>query len=186
MWVHLVIGFNGVAYDDPQFFAEQVLATVLGGGMSSRLFQEVREKRGLAYSVFAFATSYIDGGLFGIYAGAGASHLGGRVPVIADEVVKTTAAVGDDELDRARAQLKASLLMSLESPSARCEQIARHMLIYGRPLTPQEIIDHIEAVDGAAVTGAARRLVDSGRPTLTALGPVAGIESYDDFTARFA
>ena len=184
--VHLIIGFNGVPYDDPAFFAEQVMSTALGGGMSSRLFQEVREKRGLAYSVFSFATSYVDSGLFGVYAGAGADHLGELVPVICDEVAKIARAVGNDELDRARAQIKASLLMSLESPSARCEQIARHMLIFGRPLPPNEIIEKIEAVDAGGLTGAARRLIDDGAPTVAALGPTAGMESYERIESRLS
>ena len=183
--VHLVIGFDGVAYGDPAFFAEQVLSTALGGGMSSRLFQEVREKRGLAYSVFSFATSYVDSGLFGIYAGTGGDHLGELVPVICDEVAKVAGDIGDDELDRARAQIKASLLMSLESPSARCEQLARHVLIYGRPLPTAEIIEKIEAVDSAAMTGAARRLIEGGPPTVAALGPIDGLDSYDAISARF-
>lgn len=182
--VHLVVGFNGVPFGDPAFFAEQVMSTVLGGGMSSRLFQEVREKRGLAYSVFSFATSYADSGLFGIYAGSGETHVGELMPVICDEVVKIATAINDDELDRARAQIKASLLMLLESPSSRCEQIARHMMIYGRPLPPEEIIERIEAVDCDAVTAAARRLIEDGRPTITALGPISGLESYDTIAAR--
>jgi len=182
--VHLVVGFSGVRFGDPAFFAEQVLATVLGGGMSSRLFQEVREKRGLAYSVFAFASSYADSGLFGIYAGTGESHIGELMPVICDEVTKVASSVNDDELDRARAQIKASLLMSLESPSSRCEQIARHMMIYGRPLPPEEIIERIDAVDGDAVTAVARRLIDDGRPTITALGPISGLENYDAIAGR--
>ena len=182
--VHLIVGFNGVPFNDPAFFAEQVMSTVLGGGMSSRLFQEVREKRGLAYSVFSFATSYADSGLFGIYAGAGETHAGELMPVICDEVSKVATAIDDDELDRARAQIKASLLMSLESPSSRCEQIARHMLIYGRPLPPDEIIERIDAVDADAVTAAARRLIDDGRPTVTALGPISGLDSYDSIASR--
>ena len=182
--VHLVIGFNGVPFGDSTFFAEQVMSTVLGGGMSSRLFQEVREKRGLAYSVFSFATSYADSGLFGIYAGAGESHIGELIPVICDEVAKLSQAIDDDELDRARAQIKASLLMSLESPSSRCEQIARHMLIYGRPMPAAEVIEKIDAVDCDAVTAAARRLLDDGRPTVTALGPISGLESYETVVDR--
>ena len=182
--IHLVIGFNGVPFGDQAFFAEQVMSTVLGGGMSSRLFQEVREKRGLAYSVFSFATSYADSGLFGIYAGTGESHLGELVPVLCDEVAKVATAINDDELDRARAQIKASLLMSLESPSSRCEQIARHMLIYGRPLPPEEIIERIDAIDCDAVTSAARRLLEDGRPTITALGPISGLANYETIAGR--
>ncbi|MFQ5785575.1 MAG: M16 family metallopeptidase [Alphaproteobacteria bacterium] len=184
--VHLVMGFNGVSYGDPGFYAQQVLATALGGGMSSRLFQEVREKRGLAYSVFAFASSYVDSGLFGIYAGTGERRVGALVPVICEEMVKIGQTVGEDEIARARAQLKASLLMSLESPSARCEQIGRQMLVYGRPIPPAEIIEHIDAVDVGALTGMARRLIDNGPPTITALGPVGGVEPYNTISARFA
>ncbi|MFP6729861.1 MAG: pitrilysin family protein [Alphaproteobacteria bacterium] len=184
--VHLIVGFNGVPFGDSIFFAEQVMSTVLGGGMSSRLFQEVREKRGLAYSVFSFATSYVDSGLFGIYAGAGESHIGELMPVICDEVAKIAISVGDDEVDRARAQIKASLLMSLESPSSRCEQIARHMHIYGRPMPPDEIIEQIDAVDSNAVTAAAGRLLRCGRPTVTALGPISGLESYDSVVGRLS
>jgi predicted Zn-dependent peptidase len=184
--VHLVMGFNGVSYNDPEFYVQQVLATVLGGGMSSRLFQEVREKRGLAYSVFAFSSSYVDGGLFGIYAGAGENHVGELVPVICDEIVKIADSVDEDEIDRARAQLKASLLMSLESPSARCEQIARQMLVYGRPIPAAEIIEKIDAVDRDMLTGNARRLIEGGRPTVTALGPVAVVEPYEKISARLA
>ena len=184
--VHLVMGFDGVAYGDPGFYTQQVLATTLGGGMSSRLFQEVREKRGLAYSVYSFTASYLDGGLFGIYAGAGKDHTHELVPVICDEVVKIAQSVRDDELDRARAQLKASLLMSLESPSARCEQLSRQMLIFGRPIPASEIIERIDEVDADALTGAARRLIEGARPTVTALGPVANVEPYEKIAARFA
>ena len=184
--VHLVMGFNGVAYEDPEFYAQQVLATCLGGGMSSRLFQEVREKRGLAYSVYAFATSYVDGGLFGIYAGAGERHVRELVPVICGEIVKIADRVGDDELDRARAQLKASVLMSLESPSAQCERLGRQMLVFGRPIPTREVIQRIDAVDGALVTRTSRRLIDGQRPTVTALGPAASVESYEKIAARFA
>ena len=154
--------------------------------MSSRLFQEVREKRGLAYSVYAFAASYLDGGLFGIYAGAGEGQVRELVPVICGEVVKIAQSVGDDELDRARAQLKASLLMSLESPSARCEQLSRQTLIFGRAIPASEIIERIDAVDTAALTRVARRLIEGDRPTVTALGPIGGVEPYEEIAARLA
>ncbi len=184
--VHLLIGFKGVAYDDPEYYTQHVLSTALGGGMSSRLFQEVREKRGLAYSVYAFSSSYLDGGLFGIYAGAGADQVRELVPVICGEVVKIAGSVGDDELDRARAQLKASLLMSLESPSSRCEQLSRQMLIFGRAIPASEIIERIDAVDAAALTRAAGRLIEDNNPTVAALGPVAGVEPYETIAARLA
>ncbi len=183
---HLVLGFDGIAYDDPDFYTLQVLSTLLGGGMSSRLFQEVREKRGLAYSVFTFSSSYADGGIFGVYAGAGEAELGELVPVMAGELVKACEAVGDDEVARARAQLKAGLLMSLESTQARAERLGRHMLLFGRPLPIAEMIERVDAIDADAVRRTAARILRGGRPTVAALGPVAGLESHDAITARFA
>ncbi len=184
--VHVLLGFESIGYLDDDYYAASVLSTLFGGGMSSRLFQEVRERRGLAYSVYSFVSSYRDGGLFGIYAGAGADHTRELVPVICGEVVKIAHSVSNDELDRARAQLKASLLMSLESPSARCEQLSRHMLIFGRPIPAREIIERIDAVDADALTQSARRLIEGERPTVTALGPVAGVEPYEKIAARLA
>ena len=182
---HLVIGFNGVAYKDDDYYAAQVLATVLGGGMSSRLFQEVREKRGLAYSVYAFTASYVDGGLFGVYAGCGESDAKDTAGVVCDEIIKIGDGAGEAETDRARAQLKAGLLMSLESPAARCEQIARQMLIFGRPIPGSEIIERIDAVAADSLAPVARRLIGGGDATFVALGPVAGIESGDSIRGRF-
>ena len=172
---HLVIGLNGVAYEDSDYYATQVLATVLGGGMSSRLFQEVRETRGLAYSIYAFTSSYVDGGLFGVYAGCGEDDVEETANVVCDEIVKICAGAEEAETDRARAQLKAGLLMSLESPAARCEQIARQMLIFGRPIPGTEIIERIDAVEAESLSRVARRLIEGGATNLAALGPVAGI-----------
>lgn len=182
--VHLVIGFDGVAYDHPDYYPCHVLATALGGGMSSRLFQEVREKRGLAYSVYSFTSTYVDGGLFGVYAGCGAAQARELVGVISDEIVKVADGVDEQELERARNQLKAGLLMSLESSSARCEQIGRQMLVFGRPIPPAEIIEKVEAVDSAALRRVALRLVE-GKPTVAAIGPIGGVEPYEQLAARF-
>lgn len=180
---HVVLGFEGMSYEDPEFHAASVLSTLFGGGMSSRLFQEVREKRGLAYSVYSFLSCYRDGGLFGIYAGTGAKEAGQLIPVVADEILKVRDSVGEDEVARARAQLKSSILMSLESTSARCEQLARQIMIFGRPIPVAETVAKIEAVDAAAVTTVARRMT-AGKPILTALGPIAGVEGFESFAAR--
>lgn len=181
--VNLVIGFDGVSYDDPDYYSASVLSTLLGGGMSSRLFQEVREKRGLVYSIYSFTSSYSDGGLFGIYAGTGEDEVTELLPVMCEEVVKVTAGVTEDELQRARAQLKASILMSLESTSSRCEQLARQILVYGRPITTQEVVDKVEAIDNAEIIRVAKRLFSS-TPTMTAIGPLAKVEAYDKVAAR--
>ncbi|TAN56627.1 MAG: insulinase family protein [Rhodospirillales bacterium] len=180
---HIVLGLPGVDFKDPGYYATSVLATLLGGGMSSRLFQEVREKRGLAYSVFAHTSSYADGGLFSVYAGTDPARLGELVPVLCEEIVKMCEPVAAQELARARAQLKASVLMSLESTSARCETLARQMQVFGRPIPPAEIVERIEAVDEAAVAAAAKRLL-TARPTLAALGPLSRLESFDSLAGR--
>ena len=181
---HLVLGFAGVSYADPDFFAVQVMSTLLGGGMSSRLFQEIRESRGLAYTIYSWSASYLDTGLFGVYAGTGQEQLAELVPLVCDELVKVTESVGEAELARARAQMKAGMLMSLESTYSRCEQLARQLLIFGRPLEISEIVGKIDAVDAEAVRRVMKRILKS-RPTLSALGPVAGLESFDQIAARF-
>jgi predicted Zn-dependent peptidase len=181
--VHVLLGFPGFAFTDRDYFAASVVSTAFGGGMSSRLFQEVREKRGLAYSIYSFSHSYSDGGIFGIYAGTGEDEAADLMPVLGDELRQLVEGLSSDELARARAQLKAGLLMSLEGTTARCEQQASHMLIHGRPLDPQDLVAHIDAVDEDAVMRVARRVV-AGTPTLAALGPVGKLENYARFAER--
>jgi len=181
--VHLLLGFDSVGYLDPDYYTAMVHSTLLGGGMSSRLFQEVREKRGLVYSIYSFASSYRDGGLFGIYAGTGEGEVAELLPVVCDELGKVTVDIAEDEILRARAQIKAGILMSLESSGARCEQMAQQILVYGRPLTVPEVVEKIEAVDAAALRRFARRLLESA-PTLASLGPVGRVESLDRVSAR--
>jgi predicted Zn-dependent peptidase len=183
--LHLILGFDGVAFDHPDFSTLQVYSTLLGGGMSSRLFQEIREKRGLAYSVFSFASSYTDGGTFGVYAGTAPEDAAELIPVMAEEIMKTCQAVTEPELARARAQLKSSLMMSLESTSSRIERLGRHMLIYGRPLSIDELVARIEAVTLESLTDLAKRLFAGSRPSITALGVLDSLEPYDRIAGRF-
>ncbi|MBK1841323.1 insulinase family protein [Azospirillum sp. YIM B02556] len=183
--MHLVLGFDGVGVHDPDFYAHSVLSTLLGGGMSSRLFQEVREKRGLVYSIYTFTGGYHDGGLFGVYAGTGEDEVAELVPVVCDEIAKVGADVTEDEVARARAQLKAGTLMALESTMSRCEQLGQQMLIYDRPVPVDEIVAKIDGVDREAVVKAASRLRAS-RPTVAALGPIDKLESYDRIAERLA
>ena len=183
--MHLVLGFDGVGVHDPDFYAHSVLSTLLGGGMSSRLFQEVREKRGLVYSIYTFTGGYHDGGLFGVYAGTGEDEVAELVPVVCDEIAKVGADVTEDEVARARAQLKAGTLMALESTMSRCEQLGQQMLIYDRPVPVEEIVAKIDGVDRDSVVKAASRLRAS-RPTVAALGPIAKLESYDRIAERLA
>ncbi|OAN42943.1 peptidase M16 [Paramagnetospirillum marisnigri] len=181
--VHVVVGFDGISYDDPDYYCASVLSTLLGGGMSSRLFQEVREKRGLVYSIYSFASSYDDGGLFGVYAGTGEDEVAELIPVMCDEIVKVGDGVRDDEVQRARAQLKASILMSLESTTSRCEQLARQIAVYGRPIPVAEVVAKVEAITPEDCARVARRLF-AGAPTFAAIGPLAKVEDYDRVAAR--
>ncbi|MFN3401518.1 MAG: M16 family metallopeptidase [Ferrovibrio sp.] len=182
---HVAIALPGIAFDDPDYYAMKVYATVLGGGMSSRLFQEVREKRGLAYSVYAYPASYRDGGLMTIYAGTGGEKLPELMPVLADELGKLCGHVDEDELQRARAQLKVGLVMSLESSGARIEQLGSQMLLFGRPLNIDDVLASVDRVDAAAVRKVAERVMREAPPAVAALGPVKQLESYDRFAARF-
>ena len=183
--VHVVFGAKGIAFDDQGFYAASVLSTILGGGMSSRLFQEIREKRGLAYAIYSFLSCYKDCGIFGVYAGTGAEEAHGLLSLVLDEIEKVQDDITEEELDRARAQLKASILMSLESTSARCEQLARQMMVFGRPIPTDEIVQHIDAADRASVTDVARR-VFAGRPSIAAIGPVDGLCDYDTLSTRLS
>jgi predicted Zn-dependent peptidase len=182
---NVLIGFAGRSYRDPLSPALGVFTNILGGGMSSRLFQEVREKRGLCYSIYSFQWGYSDTGVFGISAGAGADDLPDLVPVILDTVAATARAPGEVEIARAKAQMKAGLLMALESSSMRAEQMARHMLIWGRPISPAELIARIDAVTVDDVRKAGMTLLGS-TPTLAALGPVAKLPRLDSIRTRLA
>ncbi|MBC8339165.1 MAG: insulinase family protein [Rhodospirillales bacterium] len=167
---HVLLGMEGVSFNDSDFHAASVFATLLGGGMSSRLFQEVREKRGLAYAIYAYMQCYSDGGLFAVYAGTNRNDVDTLVPLVQDEIEKLTRDIPEDEIARSRIQIKAGILMSLESTSSRCEQLARQTMIFGHPLPLEETVAKIEAVDEAALIRVAERL-RSGTPTLTTLGP---------------
>ena len=183
--VHLTLGFQGLPFRDDDFYAVQILSTALGGGMSSRLFQEVREVRGLAYSVFSFASSYLDCGLFGVYAGTGEGEIKELVPVVCDQLLEITKGIDADELSRAKIQHKAGMKMALESSMSRCEQLGRQILIYGNAIPIPEIIERIDAVDIDAVSRVATRIVTSGAPTVAAIGPIGNLESYAVIAARF-
>lgn len=180
---HVLLGFEAVGIHHPDNYATQVLSTLLGGGMSSRLFQEVREKRGLVYSIYSFANHFHDAGLFGVYAGTGPDQVAELVPVVCDEITRLAGTVREEEVARARAQLKSSLVMALESSMARCEQLGQQLLTHGRPITAREMLAKVDAVDIAAVERCAWRMLDSA-PVVAALGPLDGLESYDAIRAR--
>jgi predicted Zn-dependent peptidase len=183
--VHLTVGFPGVGMHDPDIYASTVMSALFGGGMSSRLFQEIRERRGLVYSIHSYCSCYSDCGLFGIYAGTGEEEIAELMPVLADEVRRLAGSLEEGEVRRARNQLKAGTLMSLESTSSRAEQLGEQMLVFGRPLPVDEIVARIDAVDVDAVRQVANRIF-AGRPSLAAIGPLGRMMPYDGFAERLS
>ncbi len=183
--VHLALGFQGVSLGDDDFHTISVMSSLFGGGMSSRLFQEIRERRGLAYTIDTFVSCYADNGLFGVYAGTSEQDVAELVPVLCDEIAKLADTVRDEEVARARAQLRSGVLMSLESTSARCEQVAQHLLVYGRVVPIEEIVAKVNAVEAADVARLARRIFATA-PTLAAVGPLRRLEPLDTLRRRLA
>ena len=181
---HIVLGFEGRAYNSDGFYAAQILASILGGGMSSRLFQEVREKRGLCYSVYAFHWAFADSGIFGVAASTGEDEVTDLLPVVLDELRKATETITDDEVVRVRNQIRAGLLMSLESPSSRAGQLARQQILWGRPIPLQETVDRISRITAERVKQVARQLFDNSSVSLAGIGPVAKLPDVDAITLR--
>ena len=173
---HLAMALEGVPQRDPTLFSLQVFSSILGGGMSSRLFQEVREMRGLCYTIYTFHMAYADTGLFGLYAGTDDKDAPELMQVVIDEIARAAETLNEAEVARAKAQMKAGLLMALESSSARAEQLARQIIVYGRPLSLAEIVAKIEAVTVECARAAGRALIARSRPAIAALGPGRGLE----------
>jgi predicted Zn-dependent peptidase len=178
MDAQIILGFEGRAYHVRDFYASQVLSMILGGGMSSRLFQEVREKRGLCYSVYAFHWGFSDTGVFGVHAATGQSDIAELVPVIVSELQKAGESISQEELNRARAQYRAGLVMSAESAASRASQIARQILLFGRPIPKEELVERLSALTVDRITDLSARLFAS-KPTVTAVGPIGTLAPYE-------
>jgi predicted Zn-dependent peptidase len=181
---HIVLGFEGRAYNSDGFYAAQVLASILGGGMSSRLFQEVREKRGLCYSVYAFHWAFADSGIFGVAASTGEEQVGQLIPVIVDELRRATETITDEEVVRVRNQIRAGLLMSLESPSSRAGQLARQQILWGRVIPLQETVDRINRITADRVKQVASQIFSNPQISLAGVGPVEALPDPDSIVRQ--
>jgi predicted Zn-dependent peptidase len=177
---HMMLALEGVAVTDPNNFDLEVYTNVLGGGMSSRLFQEVREKRGLCYSISAFHWAYGDTGLFGLYTGADSGDAPELMKLIIAQMNETAAGLTEAEVARVKAQMKAGLLMSLESCGARVHQLARHIFAFGRPSPVTELVARIDAVTVASARAAGRDLLSRSRPAFAAIGAGSGLDRAID------
>jgi len=185
MEAQIVLGFKGKSYADQGHFCPQLVASMLGGGMSSRLFQEVRENRGLCYAIYSFHWAFSDTGVFGIHAATGEEAVDELMEVVLDEVERAIDTFNQDELDRSKAQLRAGLLMALESPSARAGSLARQILLYGRHVPREEVVERIDALTLADVKACAEEMVTGGPPTLAAVGPVTTLRPQEAISERF-
>ncbi len=167
---HVVLGFKGASYKDDNYYKYSVLSTIFGGSMSSRLFQEIREKRGLVYTINSFNQALKNSGIFGIYAGTTPNELGQLLPVVIDESKKLmNELVSEVELNRAKTQIKASLLMSLESSSTTAEIMARQMVLFNRIIPSDEIVEKIESITREDLLKTAQGIFTT-MPTYTILG----------------
>lgn len=174
---HLALAFPGVSSRDGDFFATRVFADILGGGMSSRLFQTIREERGLAYSVYAFADGYEQCGLVGAYVAADDDQMAEAARLIRSEIEDVAADPTQAELDRARAMLRAAMMMSLENPAARIENASGQLFTFGHVLTPDEIIARLDAVSIDDVKRCAARALEGGfSAAMVGPGEMAGVE----------
>ena len=181
--VHLTMALKGLPQRDPELYSLQVFNSALGGGMSSRLFQEVRENRGLCYSIYSFHVAYQDTGMFALYSGTAETDAPELMRVVVDQIAQASENLTESEVARAKAQMKASLLMALESSRSRAEQLARQMLAYGRPIPLSELVGKIEAVTVESARAAGRALIAGSQPAVAALGPGAGLETAANIAA---
>ncbi len=175
--VHLALALPGVAQNDRSLFSLQMFNSVLGGGMSSRLFQEAREKRGLCYSIYSFHAAYSDVGMFGLYAGTDAADTSELMRLIVDEIASAAETISEAEIARAKAQIKAGLLMALESSGERIGQLARQMIAWGRPIPLDELVGKVEAVTVESARAAGQALIRRGKPAIAVIGLGSGLES---------
>ena len=181
---HVVLGLPGLAANDHDRFALMALSTLFGGGMSSRLFQQVREKRGLCYSIFSFASMQSDSGNFAIYAGTSAEQVDEMLCVVCDELNDVASGVSGAEVKRAKAQLRASLLMARESVSGCGDSLARQIMLFGKPSDDRELLAAIDDVTCERVSKVASRLITTAPPAIAAVGPSTSIMSNEALAIR--
>ena len=175
--VHVAMALEGLPQRNPDLYSLHVFTHIVGGGMSSRLFQEVREVRGLCYAIYAFHSPYTDTGLFGLYAGTDQVDAPELMRVVIDEIQSAAETLTEKEVARAKAQMKAGILIALESSSARAEQLARQLITHGRPIPVEEIVAKVDAVTVESARAAGRALIRRSRPALAVLGRGRGLES---------
>ena len=181
---HFALAFESPGYRDDAIYTAQVYASAIGGGMSSRLFQEIRENRGLCYTIFAQAGAYSDTGMTTVYAGTSADQISDLATITVDEMKRAVGDISQAEVDRARAQMKAGLLMGLESPSNRAERLARLVQIWDRVPPLEESVALIDAITVRDVRDFAEQMAAKAPMAMALYGPVDGAPSLDALQER--
>ena len=184
--VHMTFGFEGISYLNDDVYKVQLMSCILGGGMSSRLFQEIREKRGLAYAVSSFNSSYLDSGTFTVYSATSPDKINELLNAVCDEMKKATSDITEAELKKAKAQAKAGLLMAQESCSNRADAIGRRLMCYGKYISNQEILDKMNSTTLNDVKSILEKIISSSKPTLAAIGKLDKLEDYGVINDRLA
>ena len=175
--LHIILGFAGPSFHNTAIYPVQLLSLILGGSSSSRLFQKIREKRGLVYTISSGHSAYSDAGIFQIYAGTDPARVQELMPVVESELRDITRNIGESELKRAKAQCRAGLLMAKEDVLRRADIIGHQLLAHNRVIPSDETLKKLMAVTKDDVEGAAKKLF-SGKPILMSLGPVKGLEKW--------
>jgi len=181
--VNLVMGFEGESYTSPDIWKAKLLATILGGGMTSRLFQEIREKRGLVYTIHAYASSETDTGIWGIYAGTGENELKVLMPILLDELKKATHKITPEEVKQAQTRLQAAILMRNEDISEHADMNAIEMLRYGKVRSKASLVKAICSVTPKDIQNYAAKIFTT-KPSVSCLGPVKNMMDYDAILKR--
>ena len=182
--VHLVMGFEGLAIHDKDIYALQILTNIVGGGMSSRLFQQIREDKGLCYSIYSFHWAFQDSGFWGVYGATGEEDIKVLMPMILHVLQSMQDEVLESELFKARAQVKTALMMTLENSMGRAEQIALHIQTFGAVRSTEEILAAVNGVSIADIKRVASHILTSSPVTLSAIGPVSHIMRAEEMNAQ--
>jgi predicted Zn-dependent peptidase len=180
---HICLGIKGIPQAGSERYSLLALNTILGAGLSSRLFQEIREKRGLAYSIYSYIASYVDTGVWGVYAGVSRKKVREVIELILKEIYHLKDSVQESELQRAKNQLKGNIILGLESTSSRMNNIARQEIYYGKYFSPREIMNEIDSVTVRNIQDLADRLIRKDGYALTVYGPVSEDDLHKGISA---
>jgi len=181
--LHIIMGFAGAGFRHPDIYATQLLSILLGGSSSSRLFQKIREKRGLVYTISSGHSPFSDAGIFQIYAGTDPQRIQELIPVVCEELKDVTKNITPSELARAKAQWRADMLMGQESVMRRAEVLGHQILAFNKPRAIKDIVARVMTVTKNDVQDIAGKLI-SRKPVVAALGPLEKLEDYNNIAAR--